>query len=192
MSKFHVGTVDESKFAVPANYAAHSEGYRRLALIDDAVSAAAVHMGAGLVEIAPGGHHMPVIHAFEKGFYILSGEVILNFHGRAHRLSAGHYGVVSKAVQYTLFNPGDEAARTCALDGVTRPHTTVGELLCQVLGDRQRVPDPQVSVVEDRHPTGGRGFELGLSRARLVEPDRRGFEGDVEGAGAEPGAQGPG
>jgi mannose-6-phosphate isomerase-like protein (cupin superfamily) len=37
--------------------------------------------------------------------------VVLGFHGRAHRLSVGHYGVISKGVQYTLFNPGREQAR---------------------------------------------------------------------------------
>ena len=111
MSKFHVGTIDEGRFAVPANYSAHSKDYQRLELVDHTISPASVHMGVGLVEIAPGGYHEPVIHAFEKGFYVLSGEVILNFHGRAHLLSTGYYGVISKGVQYTLFNPGDEPAR---------------------------------------------------------------------------------
>ncbi len=111
MSKFYVGAVDESKFAVPKNYAGHSSGYRRLELVDHTVSPAAVHMGVGLVEIMPGGYHEPVIHAFEKSFYVLSGEVILRFHDRAHRLAVGHYGVISKAVQYTLFNPGSVPAR---------------------------------------------------------------------------------
>ena len=111
MSKFHVGTIDDSNFAVPANFAAHSDGYRRLELIDHTTSPAAVHMGVGLMDIAPGGYHDPVIHAFEKGIYVLGGEIVLSFHGRAHRLSAGHYAVISKAVQYTLYNPGSEPAR---------------------------------------------------------------------------------
>lgn len=111
MSRFHVGTIDESGFAVPANYAGHSEGYRRLELIDHNTSPACVHSGLGLAEIAPAGFHAPVIHAFEKGFYVLDGEVILNFHGRAHRLSTGHYGVIGKAVEYTLFNSGERPAR---------------------------------------------------------------------------------
>jgi mannose-6-phosphate isomerase-like protein (cupin superfamily) len=111
MSRFHVGTIDEGGFAVPPRYAAHSEGYRRLELVDHTISPAAVHMGVGLAEIAPGGFHQPVIHAFEKGFFVLGGEVILQFHGRAHHLSAGHFGVIAKAVPYTLFNPGDAPVR---------------------------------------------------------------------------------
>lgn len=107
MSKHHVGTVDRTNYAVPPNYAAHAEGYRRLELLDHTISPAAVHMTVGLAEIAPHGWHEPVIHAFEKGFYVLSGEVVLSFHGRAHRLSAGHFGVIAKAVEYTLYNPGD-------------------------------------------------------------------------------------
>ena len=98
MSKYYVGKVDESQFAEPPAYAGHSEGYSRLPLVDHAISPASVHMGAGLVEIASGGYHAPVIHAYEKGFYIFIGEVILNFHGRAHRLGSGHYGVINKAV----------------------------------------------------------------------------------------------
>jgi mannose-6-phosphate isomerase-like protein (cupin superfamily) len=111
MSKYYVGKVDESQFAEPPAYAGHSEGYSRLPLVDHAISPASVHMGAGLVEIASGGYHAPVIHAYEKGFYIFSGEVILNFHGRAHRLGSGHYGVINKAVEYTFYNPGDVPVR---------------------------------------------------------------------------------
>ena len=111
MSKYFVGTIDDAKFAEPSNYAGRAQGYRRLELIDHSVSPAAVHTGAGLAEIAAGGGHNPVIHAFEKGFYVLSGEVILSFHGRAHRLSTGHYGVIAKGVEYTMFNPGETPVR---------------------------------------------------------------------------------
>jgi mannose-6-phosphate isomerase-like protein (cupin superfamily) len=111
MSKYHVGTVDDGQFSVPEVYASHSEGYRRLELIDATTSPSCVHSVLGIAEISPGGFHEPVIHAFEKAFYVLEGEVILNFHGRAHRLSQGYYGLIHKAAEYTLYNPGDEPAR---------------------------------------------------------------------------------
>ncbi len=50
MSKYYVGKVDESRFAEPPAYADHSDGYRRLSLVDHAISLASVHLGAGLVE----------------------------------------------------------------------------------------------------------------------------------------------
>ena len=111
MAKFHVGEVDDGKLYQPDNYAGHSEGYRRLDLIDHTTSGSSVHMGVGLVEIAARGGHEPVVNAFEKGFYVLSGEMVLNFHGRAHLLSEGHYGVIQKGVQYTFHNPGKSPAR---------------------------------------------------------------------------------
>jgi mannose-6-phosphate isomerase-like protein (cupin superfamily) len=111
MTKYHVGEVDDKKFYQPGNYAGHSEGYRRLDLIDYATSESSVHMGAGVVELAPGGGHEPVVNAFEKGFYILNGEVVLNFHGKAHLLSQGHYGVIHKGAEYTFYNPGKNPVR---------------------------------------------------------------------------------
>lgn len=111
MAKHHVGDVDYSKLYVPKQYAGHSDGYQRLDLIDHATSESSVHMGAGVVEITPGGGHQPVVNAFEKGFYVLSGEVVLNFHGQAHLLSEGHYGVIQKGIEYTFHNPGSEPVR---------------------------------------------------------------------------------
>lgn len=111
MSKFHIGTIEDAQFSVPAPYAEHADGYRSIGLINHLTSPACVHMGVDLVEIAPGGCHMRVLHAFEKGFYVLSGELIVGLHGTGHRLSAGHYGLIHKATPYTFFNPGDEPVR---------------------------------------------------------------------------------
>jgi mannose-6-phosphate isomerase-like protein (cupin superfamily) len=111
MVKHHVGDVDDAKFYEPQQYNGHAQGYRRLDLITDATCGASVHMGAYVVEIAPGGGHEPVVNAFEKGFYILSGEAVLQCHGRAHLLREGHYGVIQKGVEYTLHNPGKAPLR---------------------------------------------------------------------------------
>lgn len=109
--RHHVGAVDESRFATPSLYASHSEGYRRLELVDHTTSPAAVHLGLGLVDVAPGGYLMPVLHAFEKGFYILSGSLVVATDRHAHLLHKDCYGVFPKATTYSYFNAGDEPAR---------------------------------------------------------------------------------
>ncbi|MGD2167363.1 MAG: cupin domain-containing protein [Gammaproteobacteria bacterium] len=111
MKRHYVGTVDDKPLQTQERFAAHSEGYRRAELIDHTTSPAAVHMGLGIAELAPGGHLMPVMHAFEKGFYVLGGNVVLAMAGRAHRLGANHYGVIPKATAYSLFNAGGEPVR---------------------------------------------------------------------------------
>lgn len=110
MKKYHVGRLDDAGFATPAAYRGHASGYRANPIISAHTNPACVMTGVNIVRIAPGGGHQPVFHAFEKGFYILKGELVLQFHGRAHRLSAGHYALIHKAVPYTLYNPGGEEA----------------------------------------------------------------------------------
>ena len=111
MTRHYVGTVDETRFETPARFAEHSRGYRRLELVDHTISPAAVHMGVGLVDLTPKGYLMPVMHAFEKGFYVLSGSVVVAMAGRAHRLGPNHYGVIPKATTYSYFNASEEPAR---------------------------------------------------------------------------------
>ena len=111
MDRHYVGSVDESRFSVPSFYASHSKDYRRLELVDHTTSPAAVHLGLGLVDIAPSGYLMPVLHAFEKGFYVLSGSVVFASAGRAHLLHKDYYGVIPKATPYSYFNAGNEPVR---------------------------------------------------------------------------------
>ncbi|MBW4706371.1 cupin domain-containing protein [Roseobacter sp. YSTF-M11] len=126
MKKYFVGRVNGADFCTPAAYHGRSEGYVCNALIGAETNPACVLTGVGLVRIAPAGGHDPVFHAFEKGFYILKGEVVLEFHGRAHRLKEGHYGVIHKAVPYTLHNPGDgecEILEMCAPQPKAEDHS---------------------------------------------------------------------
>ena len=111
MVRHYVGKVDDARFTAPERFAEHSDRYRRLELIDHTTSPAAVHMGLGLVDLQPTGHLMPVLHAFEKGFYVLSGNVVVAMAGRAHLLGRNHYGVIPKATTYSYYNPGNEPAR---------------------------------------------------------------------------------
>jgi len=111
VSQFYVGSIDERKFVVPEIYASHCEGYLRQVLVSHAISPASVHMGVGLVEIAPGGYHSPVMHAFEKSFYVLDGTVIASIGQQAYQLSTGHYGLIHKATPYTFCNATDKPVR---------------------------------------------------------------------------------
>lgn len=111
MNRHYVGSVDESRFATADLYKANSQAYRRLELVDHTTSPAAVHLGLGLVDVAPAGYLMPVLHAFEKGFYILSGSVVVAAGGRAHLLHKDYYGVFPKATTYSYFNAGEEPVR---------------------------------------------------------------------------------
>jgi mannose-6-phosphate isomerase-like protein (cupin superfamily) len=111
MVRHYVGTVNDTRFTASERFAKHSDGYRRLELIGHTTSPAAVHMGLGLVDLQPAGHLMPVMHAFEKGFYVLCGTVVVAMAGRAHLLGRNHYGVIPKATTYSYYNPSDEPAR---------------------------------------------------------------------------------
>jgi mannose-6-phosphate isomerase-like protein (cupin superfamily) len=111
MVRHYVGTIDDTRFTAPERFAKHSDRYRRLELLSHETSPAAVHMGLGLVDLQPDGHLMPLMHAFEKGFYVLSGSVVVAMAGRAHLLGRNHYGVIPKATTYSYYNPGDEPVR---------------------------------------------------------------------------------
>ena len=88
MKRHYVGTVDDNGFRTPEHYKPHSGGYTRLELVDHTIGESSVHMGLGLVGIQPGGHLKPVVHAFEKGFYVLDGTIIMQMDGRNVRLGA--------------------------------------------------------------------------------------------------------
>jgi len=111
MPRYHVGSLQDATFRTPAAFAALSQGYRRADLVGAALDPSCVHTGFGVVEIAPGGYHGAIARAFETGFYILEGELILGFHGQAHRLHKGHFGVINKAIVATMYNPTDQPVR---------------------------------------------------------------------------------
>ena len=66
---YHVGKFDSSRFAEPALYAAHCDGFERVSLINREVGS--VHAEACISRLAPGGHIAACVHAFEKGIYLL-------------------------------------------------------------------------------------------------------------------------
>ena len=111
MKRHYVGTVDDNGFRTPEHYKPHSGGYTRLELVDHTIGESSVHMGLGLVGIQPGGHLNPVVHAFEKGFYVLEGTIIMQMDGRSVQLGKDHYGLIPMGGTYSLYNSGSEAVR---------------------------------------------------------------------------------
>lgn len=106
---FHVGKVDESKFAVPQAYAQYSRGYERCTLVDRSVGS--VHMGVGIRQLQPQGNIDPCVHANEKGIYILEGEVGMKRGSEAFRLAADDYAFVPYGTSHAFRNSGDKPVR---------------------------------------------------------------------------------
>ena len=88
----HYGHFDDDALSAPSAYAGHSAGYRLADLVSRATGS--VHTGLSVGELAAGGSIDPHVHAYEEGFYILSGEVDVAINGFVHRLGAGDYGAV--------------------------------------------------------------------------------------------------
>jgi quercetin dioxygenase-like cupin family protein len=88
----YFGRFEETALQEHPVYAGHSQGYRLAELVGRATGS--VHTGLTLNELAPGGDLDPHVHAFEEGFYILSGEAIVNIAGTSWHLVAGDYGAI--------------------------------------------------------------------------------------------------
>ncbi|MGH9202753.1 MAG: cupin domain-containing protein, partial [Vicinamibacterales bacterium] len=57
-------------------------------------SSGSVHTGLSIGELKPGGTLHPHVHAFEEGFYILSGEAVVAIGGASYLLGPGDYAAV--------------------------------------------------------------------------------------------------
>jgi quercetin dioxygenase-like cupin family protein len=88
----HVGRFDESALTPSPLYEGHSRGYRQADLVGPETGS--VHTGLSIGELAPGGSIDPHVHAFEEGFYVLSGEADVAIDGTSYRLGAGDYGAL--------------------------------------------------------------------------------------------------
>jgi mannose-6-phosphate isomerase-like protein (cupin superfamily) len=106
---FHVGKVEEAKFAVPHGFEAHSRGYTRQSLIDR--STGSVHMGVGVCQLEPGGHIDSRVQAFETGIYLLAGALEIKLGAEAFQLAENDYVIVPFATSHALRNAGGKPAR---------------------------------------------------------------------------------
>lgn len=105
----HFGRFDETALNPPAIYHGHSQGYRQAELVGRAVGS--VHTGLSMNELAAGGVIDPHVHAFEEGFYILSGEAVVTIEGTAYRLGPGDFAALKVGTVHAWRAAGSAAVR---------------------------------------------------------------------------------
>lgn len=115
MANYFVGSTDESKFKTLQGPHNRSVGVRRMTLVDHKTAPSCVHTGLDLDEIAPGGHIAPLMHAYEKAFYVLEGKPVFDFDGQSYQLDKGHYCLARKATPYAFRNLTDSPVRLLTL-----------------------------------------------------------------------------
>jgi mannose-6-phosphate isomerase-like protein (cupin superfamily) len=106
---YRVARLDEAALAIPETYARHSNGFTRHSLIDR--TSGSVHMQAGICQLDAGGSVRACRHAFEKGIYLLAGELELRREGEFFRLSAHDYALLPYGCVHALRNTGTIPAR---------------------------------------------------------------------------------
>lgn len=105
---FH-GKSSDVALATPHTYDKHSQGYTHASLIDHTTGS--VHTGLSLNEIAPSGAISPHLHSYEKGFYILEGNVELIAGERSWQLGPGDFGALKVGTLHALRNSGQRPVR---------------------------------------------------------------------------------
>ena len=86
----YFGRFEDAQLRAHPIYEGHSDGYRVAELVNQATGS--VHTGLSMNALAAGGTIHPHVHAFEEGFYILSGGAIVTIDGVSVRLGPGDYG----------------------------------------------------------------------------------------------------
>jgi len=87
----------------------HSEGFTEAVLVDH--TSGSVHTGLSIAQLDAEGWLAPHVHAYEVGFYVLSGHVILTIDGETYRLGPGDYGCVKVGTLHAWRNAGPDAVR---------------------------------------------------------------------------------
>ena len=106
---YYIGKYDESRHATPDIYKEHSRGFDRVSLVNRANGS--VHCEACISRLAPGGSIPTHVHAYEKGIYLLEGEVELLRNGEAVRMPAHGYALIPYATPHAFRNRGKQTAR---------------------------------------------------------------------------------
>ena len=105
----YVGKFLDSGLAANPTYAQHSLGYTEAPLVDH--KSGSVHTGLSIAELAAGGTLAPHVHAYEEGFYILSGEVRASINDQTYRLGPGDYGCIKVGTPHAWRNAGTSPVR---------------------------------------------------------------------------------
>lgn len=87
----------------------NSSGYRRFSLSDR--DCGAVHSGWGLCELDAGGKVDQHLQSFEKSFYVLEGNPVLQLDNRAWRLQPGACGLIPVGMKQAWLGPESGTAK---------------------------------------------------------------------------------
>ena len=101
--------ITDSLFTLPPFYEDRAEGYRRADLIGRAEGS--VHIGFHIAELGPGGRVDACVHSYEKGVFVLEGEVELNRDGKVFRLEKFDYALIPTGTPHAFRNTGGAPAR---------------------------------------------------------------------------------
>jgi quercetin dioxygenase-like cupin family protein len=101
--------IDDSLFAIPTAYRGHAAGFRRADLIGR--NEGSVHMGFFISELEPGGTIDAHIHSYEKGLFVLEGEVELNRDGKIFVLGPHDCALVPIGTAHAFRNRGKTRVR---------------------------------------------------------------------------------
>lgn len=102
----HVGRVDWSFVDRPMPSSETSHGLARSVVVGPAEGA--VHTELAVGAFAAGGWLARHVHSFEESLYVLSGELLIDIGGAAHRLGAGDYALIPIGTWHALANGGHE------------------------------------------------------------------------------------
>jgi quercetin dioxygenase-like cupin family protein len=107
-ASYLVARAGQADPVVPRPSAAHSAGFRRWPVVDEA---AAAHTGFGVCTLEAGGRLDAHVHSFEESVFVLEGDLVLDTAEGSVRLAPGDYGLVPVGVAHAARNPGPGPAR---------------------------------------------------------------------------------
>jgi mannose-6-phosphate isomerase-like protein (cupin superfamily) len=105
----YYGTFEESALREHPTFAGHADGYAQVDLVSRATGS--MHTGLSIAELAANGVLHPHVHAYEEGFYILSGEAVVVISGVAYHLGPGDFGAVKVGTPHAVRAVGGRPVR---------------------------------------------------------------------------------
>ncbi len=105
----YYGKFDELALGQPPVFEGHSKGYTQATLINNLTGS--VHTGLSINELARDGWIHPHVHAFEEGFYILSGRAVVTIGESSYHLRPGDYGAAKVGIPHAWLATGDTQVR---------------------------------------------------------------------------------
>jgi quercetin dioxygenase-like cupin family protein len=107
-ARYLVARAGQADPGVPGPFAAHSTGFRRWSVVDEA---AAAHTGFGVCTLEVGGRLDAHVHSFEESVFVLEGRLHLDTAEGSVLLGPGDYWLVPVGLAHAARNPGPGPAR---------------------------------------------------------------------------------